>query len=151
MHAVAPNRVDLCREFYGNPFGPHGSELQKLIKLLRWERIESRYLLVQLRRGGLWYLAHTTGPKGHPVEIFQEHEFADLGAAYRALFKARWEANTGVRLVLDGSDNPVTPRPGEGDLTTNAADRPILSYSDIFSGRPGERIEFKGSVEGDTA
>lgn len=151
MHAVDPKRVDLCREFYGNPFGPHGSELQKLIKLLRWERIESRYLLVQLRRGGLWYLAHTTGPKGHPVEIFQEHEFADLGAAYRALFKARWEANTGVRLVLDGIDNPVTPRPGEGDLTTNAADRPILSYSDIFSVRPGERIEFKVSVEGDTA
>ena len=46
MHAVDPTRLDLCREFRDNPIGRHSPDLQKLVKLLRWERIESRYLLV---------------------------------------------------------------------------------------------------------
>ena len=136
MHKVDPDRLDLCRAFRANPFGPHGPDLQKLIKLLRWERIESRYLLVQPRRGDPWYLAHTTGPKAHPLEIFRDRGFSDLSSAYWALFKARWEAHAGARLLLDGIDDPVIPRPGEGELTLNAADRPILSYSDVFSVRP---------------
>lgn len=149
MHAVDPTRLDLCREFRDNPIGRHSPDLQKLVKLLRWERIESRYLLVQPRRGDPWFLAHTTGPKGHALEIFRGHGFPDLPSAYWALFKARWEANTGERLVLDGVDDPVIPLPGEGDLTLNASDRPILSYSDVFSTEPGGRVEFKVSVEGD--
>ena len=149
MHAVDPTRLDLCREFRENPIGRHSPDLQKLVKLLRWERIESRYLLVQPRRGDPWFLAHTTGPKGHALEIFRGHGFPDLPSAYWALFKARWEANTGERLVLDGVDDPVIPLPGEGDLTLNASDRPILSYSDVFSTEPGGRVEFKVSVEGD--
>ena len=99
--------------------------------------------------GDPWFLAHTTGPKAHALEIFRGHGFPDLPSAYWALFKARWEANTGERLVLDEVDDPVIPRPGEGDLTLNASDRPILSYSDVFSTEPGGRIEFKVSVEGD--
>lgn len=149
MHKVDPNRLDLCRTYRDNPFGPHGPELQKLIKLLRWERIESRYLLAMPKRGDPWYLAHTTGPKGHPLEIFRDQGFDDLGAAYWALFKARWEANTGARLVLDGVDDPVIPRPGEGELSNAAADRPILSYSDRFSAENGDSIEFKVSAAGD--
>ena len=137
MHKVDPDRLDLCRAFRNNPFGPHGPDLQKLIKLLRWERIESRYLLVQPRRGDPWYLAHTTGPKAHPLEIFRDRKFPDLSSAYWALFKARCEAHTGVRLLLDGIDDPVISCPDEGELTLNAADRPILSYSDVFSVRPG--------------
>ena len=148
MHKVDPDRLDLCRAFRDNPFGPHGPDLQKLIKLLRWERIESRYLLVQPRRGDPWYLAHTTGPKAHPLEIFRDRGYPDLSSAYWALFKARWEVHAGARLLLDGIDDPVIPRPGEGELTLNAADRPILSYSDVFSVRPGGSIEFKVSAEG---
>jgi N,N-dimethylformamidase len=151
MDNVDPTRLDLCATFRDNPFGPHGPELQQLIKLLRWERIESRYLLVQPKRNDPWYLAHTTGPKTHPLELFRGQGFPDLKSAYWALFKARWEANTGTRLILDGVDDPVIPRPGEGELTTSAADRPILSYSDVFSVRGGERIEFKVSAEGDAA
>jgi N,N-dimethylformamidase len=148
MHSVDPTRLDLCRAYRDNPFGPHGPEVQKLIKLLRWERIESRYILVQPRRGDPWYLAHTTGPKAHALEIFRNQGFGDLRSAYWALFKARWEANAGARLVLDGVDDPVIPRPGEGELTLSAADRPILSYSDTFSVETGGRIEFKVSAEG---
>ncbi len=151
MDKVDPTRLDLCAEFRDNPFGPHGPELQKLIKLLRWERIESRYILVQPKRNDPWYLAHTTGPKAHSLEIFRDQGFSDQRSAYWALFKARWEANTGIRLILDGVDDPVILRPGEGEFTTSAADRPILSYSDVFSVRGGERIEFKVSVEGDAA
>ena len=149
MHSVDPSRLDLCNEFRESPIGPHSPDLQKLIKLLRWERIESRYLLVQPKRGKPWFLAHTTGPKAHPLEIFWDQEFLDLPSAYWALFKARWEANTGQRLVLGGVDDPVIPQPGEGDLTLSASDRPILSYSDVFSVAPGGQIEFKISSTGD--
>ena len=149
MHSVDPSRLDLCNEFRESPIGPHSPDLQKLIKLLRWERIESRYLLVQPKRGKPWFLAHTTGPKAHPLEIFWNQEFTDLPSAYWALFKARWEANTGQRLVLGGVDDPVIPQPGEGDLTLSASDRPILSYSNVFSVAPGGQIEFKISSTGD--
>lgn len=149
MDNVDPTRLDLCRAFRENPFGPHGPELQKLIKLLRWESVEARYILVQPTRSDPWFLAHTTGPKAHPLEIFRNQGFEGLAAAYWALFKARWEANTGERLILDGVDDPVIPRPGEGDRTLDAAERPILSYSDEFSVRPGGQIEFKVSAEGE--
>ena len=85
MDKVDPTRLDLCAEFRNNPFGPHGPELQKLIKLLRWERIESRYILVQPKRNDPWYLAHTTGPKTHPLELFRDQGFSDLKSAYWAL------------------------------------------------------------------
>ena len=39
MHRVDPARLDLAREFKSNPTGPHSPELQKLLKLLRWEPI----------------------------------------------------------------------------------------------------------------
>ena len=88
MHSVDPSRLDLCNEFRESPIGPHSPDLQKLIKLLRWERIESRYLLVQPKRGQPWLLAHTTGPKAHPLEIFWNQEFTDLPSDYWALFKS---------------------------------------------------------------
>lgn len=54
MHRIDPSRLDLAREFRERPFGPHGPELQKLLKILRWEPFDDRIVGVQLRRGGPW-------------------------------------------------------------------------------------------------
>lgn len=90
MHAVAPARLDLAREYKANPIGPHSPELQKLLKLLRWEPVAGRFLVVRPRHDGLWYLARTTGPKGHPLEIFYHHGYATQPEAHWALFRKRW-------------------------------------------------------------
>ncbi len=142
-------RLDLCREFRDNPLGPHSLELQKLIKLLRWEPVDNRYLLAQTERNGPWYLAYASGPKSRPLEIFRDRAFATLHEGWWALFKARWECLAGQRMVLDGVDDPPIPRPGEGEPTGALVDRPLLSYSDRFSVPAGGRIAFKVSSRDD--
>jgi hypothetical protein len=82
MHRVDPSRPELAREFKSNPTGPHSPELQKLLKLLRWEPLAGRFVVVQPRRDGPWYLARTTGPKGHPLEIFYAHGYMTLAEAH---------------------------------------------------------------------
>ena len=50
MQRVDPARLDLAREFKSNPTGPHTPEPQKLLKLLRWEPLSRRFIVVQPRR-----------------------------------------------------------------------------------------------------
>jgi hypothetical protein len=145
MHRVDPSRLDLAREFKQNPTGPHSPELQKLLKLLRWEPIAGRFVVVQPRQDGPWYLARTTGPKGHPLEIFSAHGFATLTTAHWALFRKRWEQHTGQALVLDDEDRLDPTRDG-GELTPQASSKPILGYADPFSVEHGQTIAFKVSA-----
>jgi hypothetical protein len=90
MHRVDSSRLDLAREFKSNPTGPHSPELQKLLKLLRWEPLAGRFVVVQPRQDGPWYLARTTGPKGHPLEIFYAH-------GYMTLAQAHWACSASTR------------------------------------------------------
>ena len=76
MHQIDPARLDLAREFKASPLGPHSPDLQKLLKILRWDPIEGSVVAVQLEPGGLWHLARLTGPKGHPIELFREQTYA---------------------------------------------------------------------------
>jgi N,N-dimethylformamidase len=144
MHKVDAARLVLAREYKANPAGPHGAELQKLLKLLRWEKIAGRFIVVQIERDGKWFLARTTGPKGSPVELFKSRGYATLGEAHWALFRKRWEAATGQILRLDGDDAEPSSEPGE--LTRSATSRPILGYADKFSVENGGAIEFKVSA-----
>ena len=146
MHRVDPSRLDLAREFKRHPTGPHSPELQRLLKLLRWEPIDSRFVVVQPERDGPWYLAHTTGPKGHALEMFWEHAYETLGDAHWALFRARWQQHTGQPLQLDERDRE-SPLPGSGTLTRQAARKPLLGYADSFSVENGHSIQFKVSSE----
>src|SRR5438045_1140741 len=100
MHRVDPSRLDLAREFKANPLGPHGAELQKLLKLLRWEAIDNRFFAVQTEHDGPWFLARSTGPKGHPIEIFRTHPYRAVAEVQWAVFRKRWEKHTGERLEL---------------------------------------------------
>ncbi len=145
MHSVDPARIDLAQEYRANPFGPHGPELQKLLKILRWDPIYDRIIAVQPDRGGPWRLARTTGPKGHPIEIYDGPGYATPVEAQWAIFRQRWEQHTGVPLRLDGDDAaPATP----GRPTTSAGRRSILAYADRFSVENGDAIAFKVSAEG---
>lgn len=146
MHRVDASRLDLAREFKFNSTGPHSPDLQKLLKLLRWESIDSRFVVVQPEHDGAWYLARTTGPKGHPLEMFWEHAYETLGAAHWALFRARWQQHTGQPLQLDERDRE-SPLQGAGTLTRQASRKPILGYADTFSVENGHTIQFKVSAE----
>ena len=144
MHRIDPSRHDLAHEFKQNPTGPHSPELQKLLKLLRWEPLADRFVVVRPRQDGPWYLARTTGPKGHPLEIFTSHGYATLAQAYWALFRKRWEQHTGQPLILDDADR-VDPTHNGGELTLQASSKPLLGYADTFSVENGHTIVFKVS------
>jgi N,N-dimethylformamidase len=146
MHRVDARRLDLAREFKAKPGGPHSPDLQKLLRLLRWEEITDRFVAVQLQHTGPWYLARSTGPKGKPLEIFRSRAYHHLADAHCALFRKRWEKHTGVTLVLDDEDREdAAASPGE--LTFAASHQPILGYADKFSVENGGSIAFKVSAE----
>ena len=145
MHKVDAARIDLVEEYRANPVGPHSPELQKLLKILRWDPIYDRFLAVQPERGGPFHLARTTGPKGNPMAIHGGPGYATTVEAQWAIFRARWEEHTGVALDLPGDTTPrgtpAPPAPGAGRRT-------ILAYADRFSVENGGRIEFKVGAEG---
>ena len=146
MHRIDPSRLDLAREFKHNPTGPHSPELQKVLKLLRWEPLAGRFVVVQPRRDGPWYLARTTGPKGHPLDIFYARGFNTLAEAHWALFRKRWEQHTGQALVLDEADH-LDPTLADAERTLRASSKPLLGYADQFSVENGQMIAFKVSSE----
>ncbi len=145
MHRVDPSRRDLAREYKANPTGPHSPDLQKLLKLIRWEPIDERFIIVRPKPDGLWYLARTTGPKGHPIEIFYSHGYATQTEANWAMFRKRWERHTGEVLILDDDDR-IDPTQDVGELTLNASHKPLLGYADQFSVANGDTIAFKISA-----
>jgi N,N-dimethylformamidase len=143
MHKIDASRLDLARQFRDNPLGPHGSELQKLLKIFRWDPVEDRIIAVQPQRGGRWQLARSTGPKGHPVELFEGPGYATPADAQWAIFRKRWERHTGQALTLDGD----APLPAEGRLGRHANPRSVIAYADHFSIEAGGSIAFKVSAE----
>lgn len=145
MLSVDATRIDLAREFRANPAGPHSTDLQQLLKLLRWEPVVGRYLVVQPEPEGPYYLARTTGLKGNPMELFPS-TYSTLDEAYWALFRQRWEQHTEKPLILNDSDRH-SPVEGDGELGWHAPARRILGYSDKFSVENGQSIEFKVSAQ----
>ena len=143
MHKVDATRLDLARQFRDNPLGPHGSELQKVLKLLRWDPIDDRIVAIQRQRGTPWQLARSTGPKGHPIEVFEGPGYATMAEAQWAIFRRRWERHTGQALSLEGDE----PLPTDGRLRSGGSHRPVLAYADRFSVETGSSIAFKVSAE----
>jgi N,N-dimethylformamidase len=146
MHRIDPTRLDLAREFKANPLGLHGAELQKLLKIMRWDPINGRVVVVRPDRESPWYLARLSGPKGHPIELFHDRPYATLPDAYWGLFRRRWEDHTGQPLTLDDADRS-NPPPANGQHTLSATRRPIIGYADKFSVENGQSIDFKVSTE----
>jgi N,N-dimethylformamidase len=144
MDRIDPGRLDLAREFKRSPLGPHGQDLQKVLKILRWDPSHARFIAVQIESGGPFYLARTRGPKGTSLDVWREPAFATSAEAQWAVFRARWKEHTGVPLELDEDDRPlaaIDPVASEGLVR-----KPLLGYADRFSVANGERIEFKVSA-----
>lgn len=144
MHKIDPSRLDLAREFRDRPFGPHSVELQKVLKILRWDPFEDRIIAVQMRHGGPWYLARSTGRKGSPVHVFDGKGFTTPAEAQWAIFRARWERHTGQPLCLDGEE----PLPSGSSPRRNLTGRAVIGYADRFSVEAGRSIAFKVSADG---
>jgi len=146
MHRIDPTRLDLAREFKAAPLGPHSPDLQKLLKIMRWDPVDGRVVAVQPDRHGPWYLARLSGPKGHSIELYRQRPYATLLEAYWGLFRRRWEDHTGQKLALDDADQRDA-LPTHGERTLAATRRPIIGYADKFSVENGQPIAFKVSTE----
>ncbi|MEQ8349758.1 MAG: hypothetical protein RLO22_14170 [Sneathiellaceae bacterium] len=143
MHRIDPTRLDLAEEYRRQPFGPHSPNLQKVLKLLRWDPFDDRIIAVQTARGGTWQLARSTGRKGSPLQMYDGEAFATPAEAQWAIFRARWERHTGQPLALPG-DRPL---PTPGAMRRNLTCRALLGYADRFSVEAGQQIAFKVSAE----
>ena len=144
MHAVDPKRLDLAREFKCAPIGPHSADLQKLLKIMRWDRPDKRWISVQTERGGAHYLAYSKGPRGHSLDVFLEQPFATFAEAQWAIFRKRWQQHTGNALNFDG-EAPIAD--GRATPSADLVKYPLLGYSDTFSVTRGARIAFMISAE----
>lgn len=146
MHRVDPTRLDLAREFKTAPFGPHSADLQKLLKIMRWDPVDGRVIAVQPDQTGPWFLARLSGPKGHPIELFRQSSYPTLADAYWGLFRHRWLDHTGQDLVVDDADRQ-NPLPTRGERTLSATRKPIIGYADAFSVEAGASVSFKVSTD----
>jgi|GEM_PF-829159 len=146
MDRIDPQRLDLAAEFKANPAGPHSQDLQHLMKLLRWAPATSRYVAVQLKTNGPWYLALTTPPKTAPVKIFTGIEFTTEDEANWTVFRKRWAEHTGtwLKLAPDDCDDPTEL--GWTD-STGLVRRPLLGYASEFHVHHGQKLDFKVSCE----
>ncbi len=149
MHPLDPARLDLAREFRQRPLGPHSPDLQRLLKVLRWDSVTDRFIVVQRVRGGPWSVARATGPKGQPIEFFDTGAYATSQDAWWEIFRRRWQRHTGVPLELPEDGSGQAPLAEVGNLEAAASRYPILGYADRFSVRPGEAIAFKISAASD--
>ena len=99
MYTVDPRRTDLAAAFMARPFGPHETELAAMVTALRLAPVAGKYVLLAAADGQSWELAQLTGRRYEAPRRLGEH-FSDLAAAEWAVFVRRWQARTGLPLVL---------------------------------------------------
>jgi len=147
---IDPLRLDLVREFHEQPFGPHSPDLLELLRVLRWAPVDDRYVIVQPDARGGYEVVKQTGRRDAPLLRLADGVCDNLPAAQCCVFRKRWEARTGLRLVpqADGSFRTgarVADQPDELSPLP-PVEKPLLAYPDEFSVRPGETIAFKVSA-----
>ena len=99
MTDIDATRRDLVAAFNANPGGPHSPELQRLVNTLRFEpTMKGKYAVVCTKPHEEWTLAQLPGERGAPIRMHEDRVFTSLDDAERAIFKARWEAQTGETL-----------------------------------------------------
>ena len=142
MDKIDATRIDLACEFRDHPSGPHSEELQKLLKILRWDSFDNRIIGVQIERGGRWHLARSNGRKGSPLNLFSGTGYNTAAEIQWAIFRARWKQHTGQDLCLEKDE----PLPSEGNPQSNLTSRAVVGYADHFSIEAGKTIAFKVSA-----
>jgi hypothetical protein len=99
MMKIDPARTDLAREFRERPFGPHSTDLRRLLSILRDGSAREKAMIATCGDG---YCLARVGPRrGDPIRYDSDRVFAHLGDALWAVFQARWEQATGSKPVVD--------------------------------------------------
>lgn len=99
--AIDPERLDLAREFYRNPWGPHSAELQRILNVMRAAPVAGKHVILMSGPYRRWSVARLTGVRGEPAEKIEGLSFDNPEDAERTVFKLRWAAHTGQPLNLD--------------------------------------------------
>ncbi|MEQ8493847.1 MAG: LamG-like jellyroll fold domain-containing protein [Gammaproteobacteria bacterium] len=150
MRPIDPERLDLVAQFHAQPFGPHSPELLELLKVLRWATVDDRYIIGQPDAQGPYRVLKQNGRRDAPLQALADGTCDELADAQCAVFRKRWEARTGFRLVraADGSWSTGAAVADAPDVLEPLAPvaKPLLAYPDEFSVRPGETIAFKVSA-----
>ena len=100
---VDPGRLDLAREFMGDPFGPHSAELQRILNVMRAAPVAGKHVILMSGPYRRWSVARLSGIRGEPAERIEGLCFDNPEDAERAVFRLRWEAHTGQPLNLERS------------------------------------------------
>ena len=100
---IDPGRVDLAREFNRNPWGPHSDELQRILNVMRAAPVAGKHVILMSGPYRRWSVVRLTGVRGEAPERIEGLSFDNPEDAERAVFKLRWEAQTGQALDLDCS------------------------------------------------
>lgn len=150
MHPIDPERLDLVRQFHEQPFGPHSPDMLELLKKLRWAPVEDRHVIVQPDAQGPYVIAKQTGRRDSPLYAVADETYDALPDAQCAVFRKRWEAQTGLRLAGQ-ADGTWTTAGAVADTPEDLealppVEKPLLGYPDEFSARPGETVSFKVSA-----
>ena len=150
MRPLDPQNLELVRQFHAQPFGPHSADLLEMLKVLRWAPLDDRYIIVQPDPQGAYLVVKQTGRRDSPLYAVAGESHDNLAAAQCGVFRKRWEAHTGQRLVqhADGSWTTGAHVAAAPDVLEPlaAVEKPLLAYPDEFSVRPGETISFKVSA-----
>jgi hypothetical protein len=99
MMKIDPARTDLAREFREHPFGPHSTDLRRLLSIFRDGSAREKTMIATCDGG---YCLAQVGPRrGDPIRYESDRVFAHLGDALWAVFQARWEKATGSKPAVD--------------------------------------------------
>ncbi|MEX2297733.1 MAG: hypothetical protein WD715_09975 [Dongiaceae bacterium] len=99
MMKIDPARTDLAREYKEHPFGPHSTDLRRLLVIFRDGSARKKLMIATYGDG---YCLAQVGPRrGDPIRYDGDRVFAHLGDALWAVFQARWEQATGNKPAVD--------------------------------------------------
>jgi N,N-dimethylformamidase len=146
MHIFDPARLDLATEFKLNPIGPHSPDLMQVLRVMHWDRAEARYIALQPRRDGPWYLARSRGARGEPLDVYLERPYETLAEAHWAVFQKRWQQRAESLPVVDAGDE-VDPAAGVTTPSSTLVSPMLTGYCDRFTARADETLNFKISGE----
>lgn len=99
---VDPARLAPVREFMARPIGQHGAELDALLDVLRGGPVAGKLCLICTQPHQEWVIGRMSGERNIPPIIEDNRVFRSIEDAERAIFRLRWQAETGVALPDDG-------------------------------------------------
>jgi hypothetical protein len=97
---VTAANIDLADQFFANPWGPHGPELQYLLNRMRSAPTAGKLALQVIEPYRKWRLVRLPRRRGERLEPLEGQIFTSLAAAECAAFAIRWQDMFGVALPL---------------------------------------------------